>query len=144
MAGAKETLVMDVDLDAIWEAITDYENYPEFVDGCESAEVLESTKTKKVVEYRINKLKKISYTLEHKETPKKKMTWTMTEGEFFKSNDGAWTLKDLGDGQVEVTYEVEVGMPALVPKAIVKGLVSSSLPEMFDAFEARAQEISED
>lgn len=144
MAGAKETFVMEADLDSVWEAITDYESYPEFVDGCESAEVLESSKGRKLVEYKINKLKKISYTLEHKETPKKKMTWTMTEGEFFKSNDGSWTLKDLGDGQVEVTYEVEVGMPALVPKAIVRGLVSSGLPDMFDSFEERAQELAEE
>ncbi len=143
MAGAKESFVIEADLDALWEAITDYECYPEFVDGCASAEVIESNKNKKVVEYQVNKLKTINYTLEHIETPKKKMTWTMREGEFFKSNDGSWSLKDLGDGEVEVTYEVEIGMPALVPKAIVKGLVSSSLPEMFDAFEARAADLAE-
>lgn len=143
MAGAKKTIVMQANLDALWEAITDYESYSDFVDGCESATVLKRTKNTALVEYKINKLKKFSYTLEHKETKPKKMTWTMTEGEFFKSNDGSWTLKDLGDGEVEVTYEVEVGMPALVPKAIVKGLVSSSLPEMLDAFENRAAEIAE-
>ncbi len=144
MAGAKETFIMEADLDSVWEAITDYESYPDFVDGCESAKVLESSKSRKLVEYEINKLKKISYTLEHKESPKKKMTWVMAKGKFFKSNDGTWSLKDLGDGQVEVTYEIEVSMPALVPKAIVRGLVSSGLPDMFDSFEARAQGLSKD
>ena len=30
---SKHTFVMDVSVDALWDVITDYEAYPEFVDG---------------------------------------------------------------------------------------------------------------
>ena len=142
MAAAKKSLVMDVDIDSLWAVITDYESYPEFVDGCESTRIVERKGNKTLVEYKVNKIKKITYTLEHEETPKKRMQWKMVDGEFFKSNDGKWELKPKGKDKVEVLYELEVGMPALVPKAIVRGLVSQSLPEMMDGFERRAQELA--
>lgn len=141
MAGAKRTEIMKVSLDALWEAITDYEKYPEFVDGCAAINLKSRKGNTAIVEYTVNKLKTFSYTLELKETPKKRVQWKMIEGEFFKSNDGSWNIKVLDDDELEVTYELEVGMPALVPKMIVNGLVSNSLPEMLAGFEARAKKL---
>jgi ribosome-associated toxin RatA of RatAB toxin-antitoxin module len=62
----------------------------------------------------------------------------MLEGEFFKSNQGSWDIKDMGKKGLAVDYELEVGFPLLVPKSIVNGLVSTSLPEMLEGFEKRA------
>lgn len=139
MAGAKRTEVLKVSLDALWEVITDYEGYADFVDGCESCKVLKRKGDVVTAEYTVNKIKRFSYTLEHKEKPKKHMSWKMTDGEFFKSNSGSWDLKDLGKDGVEVTYEIEVGMPLLVPKALINGLVSTGLPDMLAGFEKRAK-----
>lgn len=141
MAGAKKTVVMKVGLDALWAAITDYESYPEFVDGCVGCQVKKRKGNTAVVDYKVNKLKEFSYTLEHKETPKKRVEWKMIEGELFKSNDGSWEIKDRGKDGLEVTYELEVGFPLFVPKAIVNSLVATSLPEMLAAFEARAKKL---
>lgn len=141
MAGAKKTVTMKVGLDALWEVITDYEKYPEFVDGCADCKVKKRKGDVAVVGYTVNKLKTFSYTLEHKETPKQRVEWKMLEGEFFKSNNGSWDIVDKGKNGLEVTYELDVGFPLLVPKAMVNSLVATSLPEMIDGFEQRAKKL---
>lgn len=141
MAGAKHTTIMDVPLDALWDVITDYAGYPEFVEGLQSLKITKKDGKDTYAEYVVNMFgKKVVYTLKHTENPKKGLKWTMVEGEFFKSNDGSWELKAKGDDKVEATYSVDVGFPLLVPKAIVNTLTGTQLPSMMKAFEDRAKE----
>jgi coenzyme Q-binding protein COQ10 len=136
MAGAKHTTVMNVPLDALWEVITDYDGYPQFVEGLESIRITRKEGKSTFAEYVVSMFgKKVKYTLKHTESPKKGLKWTMVEGEFFKSNDGSWELKAKGEDQVEATYTVDVGFPLLVPKAIVNTLTGTQLPSMMKAFE---------
>lgn len=140
MAGAKHTSIMDVPLDALWEVITDYASYPDFVEGLESLTITKKEGKSTYADYVVSMFgKKVKYTLKHTESPKKGLKWTMVEGEFFKSNDGAWDLKAKGDDQVEATYTVDVGLPLLVPKAIVNTLTGTQLPSMMKAFEDKAK-----
>jgi len=140
MAGAKHTTVMNVPLDALWDVITDYEGYAEFVEGVESITITKKEGKSTYADYVVNMFgKKVKYTLKHTESPKKGLKWTMVEGEFFKSNDGSWELKAKGDDQVDATYLVDVGLPLLVPKAIVNTLTGTQLPSMMKAFEDRAK-----
>lgn len=140
MAGAKHTTIMDVSLDALWDVITDYEAYPEFVEGLESLEITKKEGKSTYANYVVSMFgKKVRYTLKHTESPKKGLKWTMTEGEFFKSNDGSWELEAEGDDQVKATYTVDVGFPLLVPKAIVNTLTGTQLPTMMKAFEEQAK-----
>jgi coenzyme Q-binding protein COQ10 len=140
MAGAKHTATMNVPLDALWEVITNYEEYPEFVEGLESLTVTKREGKHTWAEYVVSMFgKRIKYSVKHTETPKKGLKWTMTEGEFFKSNDGSWELAEDGDHAVEATYSVDVGFPLLVPKAIVNTLTGTQLPSMMKAFEERAK-----
>jgi ribosome-associated toxin RatA of RatAB toxin-antitoxin module len=135
MAGAKHTEVMDVELDALWDVITDYESYPEFVEGLESLEITKREGNAVYANYVVSMFgKKVKYTLKHTEKPKKHLEWEMVEGEFFKFNNGAWDLKEKGKGKVEATYTVDVGFPLLVPKSIVNTLTGTQLPSMMEAF----------
>lgn len=143
MAGAKHTIVMDVSVDDLWEVITDYEGYVDFVEGLESLEITKRTGKDVFADYVVSMFgKKVHYTLKHTETPKKSLKWTMVKGEFFKSNDGGWDLKAKGDSQVEATYTVDVGFPLLVPKTIVNTLTGTQLPTMMKAFEDKAKKKS--
>ena len=140
MAGAKHTYVMKVSLDALWEVITDYEGYADFVDGAESVTITKKEGKSTYAEYVVKMFgKTVRYTLKHTENPKKGLKWTMVEGEFFKSNDGSWELKAKGDEEVEATYTVDAGLPLLVPKAIVNTLTGTQLPSMMKAFEETAK-----
>ncbi len=143
MAGAKHTEVMDVELDALWDVISDYENYPKFVEGMESLEITKRDGNTTVANYVVSMFgKKVRYTLKHTEKPKKHLEWEMLEGEFFKFNNGSWDLKEKGKGKVEATYTVDVGFPLLVPKSIVNTLTGTQLPSMMKAFVERAQKIA--
>lgn len=143
MAGVKHTAVMDVSLDALWDVITDYEGYVNFVEGLESLEITKKEGKDTYADYVVSMFgKKVHYTLKHTEVPKKSLKWTMVKGEFFKHNDGGWDLKAKGDDQVEATYTVDVGFPLLVPKAIVNTLTGTQLPKMMKGFEDLAKEKS--
>lgn len=141
MAGAKHTTVMDVPLEALWDVITDYEGYPDFVADLESIEIVKREGNCVYATYVISMMgKKVKYTLKHAETPKKKLVWEMTEGEMFKFNNGGWELKEKG-GKVEATYTVDVGFPIFlpVPKSVIDMLTTQKLPTMMKAFEDRAK-----
>ncbi|NUM88040.1 MAG: SRPBCC family protein [Bdellovibrionales bacterium] len=140
MADAKRTEVMDCSLEALWEVIIDYEGYPKFVDGVKKITVLERKGSKTRVQYELDMLgKKITYVILTDEVPMKSVKWSKIEGDFFKSIEGSWALKPLGDNQVEATYTLSVGFPLLVPKTIVNMLVGSQLPTMLKGFEAQAK-----
>jgi ribosome-associated toxin RatA of RatAB toxin-antitoxin module len=140
MAGANHTTVMNIPLEALWDVITDYDGYPEFVDGLESIKVTKREGKSVYADYVVSMFgKKVKYTLKHTESPKKGLKWEMVEGEFNKHNNGGWALKAVGDDKVEATYTVDVGFPLLVPKAIVNTLTGTQLPTMMKAFEDRAK-----
>lgn len=144
MAGATRTEILDVSLDKLWDAITDYESYPDFLEGVESLSIVKKEGKHTYAEYVVSMFgKKVKYILKHTEQPKKAVKWTMDSGEFFKSNDGSWALKELDDGTVEATYNVEVGLPLLIPgaKMIVNTLTNTQLPAMMKAFEKRAKSL---
>ena len=85
MSTAKIVVDMKVDLDAVWNTITDYNNYHKFVKGLDKATLLERKGNIAIVEYKVSMLMKtITYKLKHKETPQRKMVWEMLEGDFFK------------------------------------------------------------
>jgi ribosome-associated toxin RatA of RatAB toxin-antitoxin module len=139
MAGAKHTEVFNVDLDTFWDVISDYANYPKFVEGLESLKITKRDGNDVYADYVVSMFgKKVKYTLKHTESPKKHLEWEMVEGEFFKHNNGSWELKEKGKGKVEATYTVDVGFPLLVPKAIVNTLTGTQLPSMMRAFEEYA------
>lgn len=139
MAGAKHTTVFNVSIEQLWDVISDYEGYADFVEGLESIEVTKREGNEVWADYVVSMFgKKVHYTLKHTETPKKKLVWEMTEGEMFKFNNGGWDLKEKGD-KVEATYTVDVGFPLFVPKAIVNTLTGTQLPSMMKAFEDRAK-----
>jgi ribosome-associated toxin RatA of RatAB toxin-antitoxin module len=145
MAGANHTTVFNVSLDKLWDVITDYEGYVDFVEGLENLEITKRDGKDVYANYTVSMFgKKVHYTLKHTESPKKSLKWEMIEGEFFKHNNGGWDLKAKGDNKVEATYTVDVGFPLLVPKTIVNTLTGTQLPTMMKAFEERALALAKD
>jgi ribosome-associated toxin RatA of RatAB toxin-antitoxin module len=140
MAKAKITETLKVDFDTLFDTITDYESYPEFLEGCQSVELLSTKGSKKKVKYQVKMMKDVEYTLEHKEDRKKgTICWDLIEGNIMKKNSGLWTLQADGDDQTTVTYEIEIDFTIPVPSLIMSKLVKGSLPGMIRSFEKQAQ-----
>jgi len=141
MAKATATEVYNVPIDKFYSVITDYESYPEFVDGVSSVNVIENNETEALVEYSLNIIKKFSYKLKLKHNKPFGISWTFEGGDLFKENTGGWILKDLGENKTEVTYSLDVNMKGFIPKKIIDMLTTKNLPSMMKAFHDRVNNL---
>lgn len=141
MAQAERTENFDSKVENIYKVLTDYPHYPEFMDGVSSVEVLSRDGNKVRVKYNINIIKKFTYTIEITEEENKSISWTFVEGDLFHSNNGAWLLKDNGNGTTEVTYKLDLDFKVMVPGMISKKLVSSNLPSMMKSVNKKAKSL---
>jgi ribosome-associated toxin RatA of RatAB toxin-antitoxin module len=140
MAKAERTEVFDVPVDKFYQAIIDYNSYPDFVDGMKSIEVSEQSDAGAIVKFNISIVKEISYTIKLTHKPNEEVSWTLVSGDIMKVNNGKWTLKDLGNNKTEVTYNLEVELKGFLPGLgmIEKTLVNTNLPMTMKAFAKRA------
>lgn len=140
MARAERTEVFDVPAEKLYQAIIDYKAYPQFVDGMKSVEVQKESSEEAVVKYNLSLIKEISYTLNMRHKPNQEVSWTLATGDMMKVNNGKWTLKDLGNGKTEVTYNLEIEFKGFLPGLgmIEKTLVNTNLPLTMKAFGNRA------
>lgn len=134
MAKAERTETFDVPVEKFYQAIIDYNSYPDFVDGMKSVKV-DGDK----VTYTLNLIKEVTYTLKMNHVPNKEVSWSLVSGDMMKVNNGKWTLKDVG-GKTEATYSLEVELKGFLPGLgmIEKTLVSTNLPLTMKAFAKRA------
>lgn len=141
MANAERVETFDAPAEKVFKVISDYESYPEFMDGVKSVKIISKSGDTTTVEYNIDIIKKFSYVLELTEKKNEALTWKFVSGDMFKKNIGGWYLKDLGNGKTEVTYKVDVDFKMLVPGMISKTLISSNLPSMMKQVNKRAQKL---
>lgn len=141
MASAERVEVFDAPIENVFKVLTDYESYPDFMDGVKSVEILSGDAKKAKVKYNLDIIKKFTYTLDLVAKENESISWTFDSGDLFKKNNGKWTLKDLGDGTTEVTYSIDIDFKMMVPGMISKKLVSSNLPSMMKQVCKRAKNL---
>ena len=131
----------DVSAETLFATITDYDRYPEFVDGVKKV----TTKKKPTGEVVCDNLmtmmgKEIAYTIQLQETPQSgKVTWSLLSSDQFRTNSGGWEVQALSKGRCKVKYWLEVDLSFSVPSFIMKGLIKSMLPSVVDSFVAQAK-----
>jgi ribosome-associated toxin RatA of RatAB toxin-antitoxin module len=139
MAIAERKIEIGASREKLFQIIVDYERYPEFLSHMESAKVLSNNGNETTVEFTLNLIKKIRYTLRLKEDKNFGLSWNLLKGEFMKVNSGGWKLKSLAKNKTEATYFIELGFGLLVPKKISQMLADVQLPQTLEAFKARAE-----
>jgi ribosome-associated toxin RatA of RatAB toxin-antitoxin module len=139
MASVSRTETFDVEIERLYNVIEDYESYPDFVDGVSTINILEKDENGARVEYGLNMIKKFKYILKLTHDRPNGLSWEFESGDLFKKNNGSWALKDLGNGQTEVTYSLDVDVKGFVPKSIISKLTDSSLPAMMKSYHERAK-----
>lgn len=142
MAQAEQVKEYDVDAAKYFQAVSQYENYPQFVDGMKSVKV-ERNGGSIVGHYELSMMSKdMSYSLNLKEDAAAgEVNWTLAKSEFFKVNNGAWKIESTGAGKCRVKYSLEVEFNFSVPGFILKGIVKGTLPTMMNSFYERAKEL---
>lgn len=139
MPGATRIIVINAPVEKVFDVITHYEQYSEFLPEVKKVRLSDRQGNDVNVHYEVDVVKTVKYTIRAHEERPTKMSWTFIEGEFMKDNQGSWLLEPTGEGTTKAIYTVEMALGALVPKAIVKALVENSLPKMLDAFKRRAE-----
>lgn len=141
MARADKTEVYDVPVDKFYQAIIDYKNYPDFVDGCKSVAIINENAEGAEVKFTLSIIKEIVYIITLRHIPNKEVSWSLVKGDMMKVNNGKWTLTDLGNGKTEVNYSLEIEFKGFLPGLgmIEKTLVNTNLPMTMKAFCKRAQ-----
>ena len=137
MPQATRKEVWNAPIEKVFAVLTDYESYPEFVDGCSSVSVISQDESGAEVEFGLNLIKKFKYILKLTHVAPTTVSWTFDSGDIFKKNEGAWELKDLGDGTTEVNYGLEVAIKGFAPKSLVSSLTQKNLPAMLKSYEKR-------
>ena len=139
MAKTERSVVIRASPEKVFEVISDFEKYPEFLPVVKKVKVESAQGGVKEVTYTIDiKAKLISYTLRHTPKPPHELSWTMVRGEMMKGNDGAWVLKPVAEG-TEATYKIDLRLGALVPSMVERKLAEQSLPGLLANFKKRIE-----
>lgn len=138
MPGVSRKVIFNAPIDLAYQAITEFESYPDFLTDVVKATILETWENEAEVEFNVNVIKKIRYVLHFILTPPHKVEWHLVEGEMMRSNNGSWELFETKKG-VEAVYSVDVGFGPFVPKSISHMLVEANLPSMMESFQERVE-----
>ncbi len=137
MAKSSIIKVFSAPIEKVYEVITDYSSYPQFVPGIKSVEIISSEGNLTQVKYNVNIIKDITYILEMNHHSLNKISWELVSGDILKVNRGHWNLVDLKNGKTEVSYEIELDIKGFFPKSVINALAGKNLPSMIDAFGKR-------
>jgi hypothetical protein len=113
--------VVDAAPSAVMAVIADFPAYPVWAKGVKVAEVRssyagEQQDRAREVFFTLDVAPvKDEYTLAYVWHGDLQVTWTLAEGKMLKALDGAYVLRDLGDGSTEVTYRLalDVSIPLI-------------------------------
>jgi ribosome-associated toxin RatA of RatAB toxin-antitoxin module len=94
---------------AVMAVIADFKAYPAWAKGMRSTEVLRTG-----VDGRAEQVRFVldvapirdEYTLAYDWDDDRQVTWKLVESKMLRTLDGAYVLRDLGDGSTEVTYRL--------------------------------------
>lgn len=112
------SIVIEAAPGEIMEVIGDFEAYPEWAKGMQAVRVVEpgADGWAERVHFVLDVAPiKDEYTLAYEWDGYDEVTWTLVEGNMLKALDGAYTLRDLGNGSTEVTYRLalDVSIPLI-------------------------------
>jgi ribosome-associated toxin RatA of RatAB toxin-antitoxin module len=104
--------------EACFDAMCDFESYPEWQSQVTRCTVLERAEEEVVVETVTDiKIREIRYVLRYRFDRPNRLWWEYVEGDA-RHVEGDFSLQDLGDGTAEATYRIAVDPGRFVPGAV--------------------------
>ncbi len=138
MARLERSIVVKTPRENLFEVITDFERYPEFLPEIKEVTILSARGSSYEVEFQVEFVRRFTYTLALKGEPPERLRWTMISGDF-KKNDGGWLLKARSDYETEAIYDIDLDIGFRVPATITKKITEFSLPATLKRFKERAE-----
>jgi ribosome-associated toxin RatA of RatAB toxin-antitoxin module len=138
---AQHSLVIEADASACFDAITDYESFPEWQSAVRSVEVLSRDEAGRGRDVRFHvdaKVRKVVYTLRYSYDPPERITWDYLEGDV-KSVDGEYTLEDRGDGTTLATYSLAIDPGVWLPGPVKSILADQVMKRSVEDLKRRVE-----
>ena len=139
MSHASASIEINAPIKNVFDVISDFEAYPEFLNETQNVSVDKKNGKNLVVTFTINMIKKITYTLDIKLSPPNGLSWKLVRGDMMKSNSGQWKLSEDKKGLTKAVYEIDMDLGGMVPKALTNKLVGTNLPAMLKQFRDRVE-----
>ena len=134
-----ESIAIKAPIERVFEVITDFERYPDFLDEMEATEVIKKGKRSTQARFTAKLAAPVRYTLDFKLKGPDRVDWSLVEGDFMEANDGSWELSSLEPNLTDATFTMEVKFPFWVPASMAEGTLKSGLPGMMQGFKREAE-----
>lgn len=125
----------------IFDLINDVERYPEFMDGCSAATILEQDDERMVARLELQKsFVRQSFTTENRLQRPERISLRLVDGPF-EALEGEWLIRALGPDGCKVTLDLQVKSgDSLIMRAAVS-LFEQTANRLVDAVSARAEKL---
>lgn len=143
MKQAQQQAVIHASPQACFDAITDYETFPDWQDAVQSVEVVSRYPDGRgrEVAFRIDaRVKKIGYRLEYSYDEPHRITWDYLGGDV-KDIAGEYRFEGHGDGATLATYEVALDAGVWLPGPVAKVLNNQVMKRSVDDLKRRVESL---
>jgi ribosome-associated toxin RatA of RatAB toxin-antitoxin module len=141
MSGIIKSIDIDAPIDVVFDAISDFESYPGFLEGMKKVKVLEKKSNHQKVEFTLDLFKRIVYMLDVTLSRPNDISWELIEADSMKRNDGGWRLKDIGSNRTNAEYRIDIDFKIWIPGPISNFLVNTSIPSTLKSFKEKSESI---
>jgi ribosome-associated toxin RatA of RatAB toxin-antitoxin module len=125
----------------LYALITDIERYPEFVPGCHVARIEQRDEREVVATLGVQRgVLNAEFTTRNTLDPGRSVTMQLVKGPF-KSLEGLWTVKPMGEGGCEVSLRLRFEFANRLMGAMLTPAFEDTARSLVDAFVARARSV---
>jgi ribosome-associated toxin RatA of RatAB toxin-antitoxin module len=135
------SLVIEADPAVCFEAITDYETFPEWQAAVKEVDVLSRDRAGRGRDVRFvidAKVRQVSYTLRYSYERPHLITWDYVDGDV-KSVDGEFVFEDQGDGTTFATYSLDIDPGVWLPGRVKKMLTDQVMKRSVEDLKRRVE-----
>ncbi len=126
---------------ALFDLVNDIEAYPQFMDGCVGAQILQRSESH--IDARLDLAKtgiRYSFTTRNRLLPPDRIELTLVEGPFERF-EGAWSFRALSPDACKVGLHLEFEMSGKLLSFAVKALFNGVANQLVDALVSRAHSL---
>lgn len=141
MATVKRSALVPYSANAMYSLVNDVQSYPQFMDGCTSADIIEHTHQMMRATLCLKKAgMEVSFTTCNQLVADTSIQMTLQDGPF-KTFNGLWQFKPLSDCACKLTLDLEFEFKSRALAGVATGMFSGVSNSLVDALCKRADQI---
>lgn len=138
MPPAEHDVLIHAPIDRVFDVITDYERYPDFLPEMKEVHIVAREANVAIVRFDLELVMRVSYTLRLTAKPPTTLEWTLHEAQMLAESNGGWKLSSEGV-HTRARYVLDVKLRGLIPKSVSSRLLGTTLPQTLQRFKDRAE-----